>query len=41
MTRKQFITFFLLGGLLSLFTKKVKTAPTEKKALFWRKKNDA
>ncbi len=40
MTRKQFMTFFLLGGFISLFARKVKTAPKMKKALFWRIKDE-
>ncbi len=41
MTRKQFLTFFLLGGFVSLFTRRVKAAPKIKKALFWRKKDES
>ncbi len=40
MTRKQFMTFFLLGGFISFFANKIKTAPRIKKALFWRKKDE-
>lgn len=37
MTRREFLRFFLLGGILSLFTKKTKAGHKPKKAMFWRK----
>ena len=40
LTRKTFLEFFLLGGFISLFKKKVSAAPKEKEALFWRKKSE-
>jgi len=38
MTRRDFLRFFLLGGILSFFSKKpelLKAGP--RKAMFWRK----
>ncbi len=37
MTRREFLGFFLLGSLFSLFSKKVKTGEKPKKAMFWKK----
>lgn len=37
MTRREFLSFFLLGGIFSLFSKKVKTEQRPKEAMFWRK----
>ena len=41
-TRREFLGFFLFGGLLSLFSKKIKPVVQEKskKAMFWRKKDE-
>lgn len=38
MTRRDFLGFFLLGGLVSLFYNKIKPAVKSepKKAMFWR-----
>jgi hypothetical protein len=37
MTRREFFRFFLLGGILSLFSKKVKAERPPKEAMFWRR----
>jgi hypothetical protein len=37
MTRREFLRFFLLGGILSLLSKKTKAEERPKKAMFWRK----
>lgn len=41
-TRREFLGFFLLGGLLSLFSKKIRPVLREesKKAMFWRKADE-
>lgn len=36
-TRRAFFRFFLIGGILSLFSKKVKAEQPLKKAMFWRR----
>ncbi len=38
--RRDFLGFFLIGGLVSLVLKKIrpKTAGQEKEAMFWRRK---
>jgi len=41
LTRRSFLGFFLISGLISTITKKLKTNPQEKKAMFWRPKNEA
>jgi len=48
MTRRDFLGFFLLGGLLSLSDKKLSDKKIslnkeqkEKEAMFWRKANEA
>jgi len=42
MTRREFLGFFIFGGFLSFFSKKVKRIVQEKskKAMFWRKKDE-
>jgi len=37
LTRREFIKFFVIGGILSLFSKKVKAEEKPKEAMFWRK----
>ncbi len=38
MTRRDFLRFFLLGGILGFLGKKMKALKTEsQKAMFWRK----
>lgn len=43
-TRRGFIAFFLIGGLVSLFHKKIKDAvkieDCPKEAMFWRKTDE-
>jgi hypothetical protein len=41
MTRRSFISFVLLGGLISSFFKKMGTVGKERTAMFWRKKDAA
>jgi hypothetical protein len=41
MTRRSFISFVLLGGLISVFFKKMRTVGKERTAMFWRKKDEA
>ncbi len=41
LTRRSFLGFFLIGGFISLFRRKAKAGPKEKKALFWRRKDEA
>lgn len=40
MTRRSFISFVLLGGFVGFFFKKFKTGKADKKAMFWRKRNE-
>jgi len=37
-TRRAFVEFFLLGGFIGLFLKKVRIGNRDKKAMFWRKR---
>jgi len=37
MTRREFFRFFLMGGIFSLLSKKVKAEQPLKKAMFWRR----
>lgn len=37
LTRREFFRFFLLGGILSLLSKKVKAEEKPKEAMFWRR----
>lgn len=40
-TRREFMGFFLFGGLLSLFSKRIKPVVNQsKKAMFWRKRDE-
>ncbi|KAF0144814.1 MAG: hypothetical protein FD156_1385 [Nitrospirae bacterium] len=43
MTRRDFLGFFLLGGLLGLLGKKINAGKEqkEKEAMFWRKADEA
>ena len=36
-TRREFIRFFIIGSIVSLFSKKVKAEEKPKEAMFWRK----
>jgi hypothetical protein len=37
MTRRRFMGFFLIGGFISLLTKKLSVIKKPQKALFWKK----
>lgn len=37
LTRRDFFRLFLIGGLLSLLSKKVKAEQKPRKAMFWKK----
>jgi len=46
MTRREFLTFFVLGGFLSAFweklsSKKIELEKEQKEAMFWRKADEA
>jgi len=41
LTRRSFLGFFLIGGLVGMFRKKAAPAAPPKKAMFWRKKHEA
>lgn len=41
MNRRQFMVFILIGGLISRLFRKTIAKRNEKKALFWRKKDEA
>lgn len=40
-TRREFLGFFILGGFLSIFFKKIKSEKKLKKAMFWRKADES
>jgi hypothetical protein len=40
MTRREFLKFFIISGILSLLGKKVKAGIKPQKAMFWRKINE-
>jgi hypothetical protein len=37
LTRREFFRFFLIGGLIHIFKKKVKAEEKPKEAMFWRR----
>jgi hypothetical protein len=37
LTRREFFRFFVIGGILSLFGKKVKAEEKPKVAMFWKR----
>ncbi len=37
LTRREFLGFFLLGGMVSLFAKKVGAEQKPKEAMFWKR----
>lgn len=37
LTRREFFKFFLIGGIIHLFSKKIKAENRPKKAMFWRR----
>ncbi len=36
-TRRDFFRFFLIGGILTFFRKKVKASQKPKEAMFWKR----
>ena len=40
-TRRSFIGFIMISGFISTVVKKLRPTPQDKKAMFWRKKDDA
>jgi len=37
LTRREFFRFFIIGGILSLLSKKVRAEQKPKVAMFWRR----
>jgi hypothetical protein len=37
LTRREFFRFFLIGGIIHMFKKKVKAEEKPKVAMFWRR----
>lgn len=37
LTRREFFSFFLIGGIIHLFKKKVEAEKKPKEAMFWRR----
>lgn len=37
LTRKDFLSFFIVGGIVSLFSKKVGAEQKPKEAMFWKR----